>query len=104
MDDPTHHLCGRLRLRFSRLKNDPRQLTAVTASLRAVPGVIDIEASPFTGALLIDFDRGSADKPQFWDDIENLLAAHGLHHNPRPMARQARPGPPTVERARHVTG
>jgi hypothetical protein len=86
-----HHPRGRLRLRFSRLKHNSEQLTSVMDALRLVPGVERVEGSPYSGGILISYHGTSGDKRRFWDDIETVLATHGLHHNPRPLARQARP-------------
>lgn len=87
----THHLRGRLRLRFSHLKNNLSQLTGVIESLRAVAGVSAVEGTPFTGGMLVFYDTAMGDTRQFWDDIEAVLKSHGLHHNPRPLARQTGP-------------
>lgn len=89
-----HHLRGRLRLRFSNLKNNLPQLTGVIDTLRDVAGVEAIEASPYTGGMLIHYAQAAGDTGQFWDEIEAGLARHGLHHDPRPLRRQAGPGAP----------
>lgn len=94
-----HHLRGRLRLRFSNLKNNLEQLTGVIETLRGVAGVAAIEASPYTGGMLIHYDQAAGDTRRFWDDIEAGLALHGLHHDPRPLRRQNAPGAPGRGRA-----
>lgn len=88
MSGNTHHLRGRLRLRFSNLKNNLPQLSRVIEALRDVAGVDAVEASPFTGGMLIHYDPAAGDTPRFWDEIEAVLAAHGLYHDPRPLKRQ----------------
>jgi hypothetical protein len=88
MDAPTHHLRGRLRLRFSQLKNNVGELSGVIESLRDVAGIDAIEASPHTGGMLIHYDPAAGDTRRFWNDVEAALVSHGLHHNPRPMARR----------------
>lgn len=90
----THHLRGRLRLRFSQLKNHSEQLSAVTASLRRIAGIHTVEDSPYTGGILIHYDSASGDTRRFWDDIAATLEAHGLHHDPRPLARRSMPAAP----------
>ena len=93
----THHLRGRLRLRFSHLKNNFTQLTGVIESLQAVAGVSSVEGTPLTGGMLVFYDTAIGDTRKFWDDIEAVLKLHGLHHNPRPLARQ--PGAAAPSRA-----
>lgn len=88
MQGPTHRPRGRLRLRFSRLKHHPDLLDAVIKGLRAVPGVASVDGILFAGSVLIQYDSAKADTRRFWDDIESVLAAHGLQHDPRPLARQ----------------
>jgi hypothetical protein len=94
MSAPHHHPRGRLRLHFSHLKNRPDLLSSVTASLRAIAGVDAVEADPHSADMSIQYDQSAADTGRFWDDIEAALVAHSLHHNPRPLKRQARPGAP----------
>lgn len=94
MPGNNHHLRGRLRLRFSTLKNDLPRLTGVIESLRGVAGVDAVEASPYTGGMLIHYDPAAGDTRRFWDDVQTALASHSLYHDPRPLQRQAGAGAP----------
>jgi hypothetical protein len=51
-----HEVPGRLRLRSRRLHRNPAAAEALTARLRAMEGVVAVEASPRTGSLLIRHD------------------------------------------------
>ncbi len=85
----THNPRGHLRLHFSHLKRRPDLLTSVIASLRAIAGVEAVEADPHTADMLLKYEQAVADTGRFWDDIEAALTAHSLHHDPRPLKRQA---------------
>lgn len=85
----TLQLRGHLRLRFSNLKNNIQRLTAVIESLRYVAGVEAVEASPFTGGMLIHYAPAAGETRKFWDDVEAMLEVHGLHHDPRPFKHRS---------------
>lgn len=88
MNGQRHHLPGRLRLRFTQLKQDTGRLAMVAAAMRDVDGVQSVEASPFCGGMLINYDAAMGASRTFWNDIEEVLLAHQLQHNPRPLGRQ----------------
>lgn len=90
MSGTPHHARGSLRLHFSHLKNRPDLLSSVSAALRAIAGVDAVEADPLSADMAIEYDRAAADTGRFWDDIEAALTSHSLHHDPRPLKRQAR--------------
>lgn len=73
-----YRLPGRLRLRFPQLKRDACRIGAVTADMRALPGVVSVEESPITGSMLIHYDASASGSPTFWADIEAILWAHHL--------------------------
>lgn len=102
MNRPTHELPGRLRLRFTQLKRDPYQLSVVTEAMRNVAGVMSVEESPITGGMLIHYAAGLGASRKFWNDIEVILLAHHLHHDPRPLGRQA--PAPASELGRRMVG
>lgn len=80
---------GRLRLRFTQLKQRNEQLDSVAASLQAVNGVLALETSALIGGLLIHFDAAIGKTPAFWDHIESVLQSYHLMLNPRPLAQQS---------------
>ncbi len=88
MRTPAQAVPGRLRLRFTQLKQQTRQLNRMAASLSAIGGVLEVETSPITGGFLIHFDAAIGNTPLFWDQVEAVLQAHQLMLNPRPLARQ----------------
>lgn len=53
-----HHVPGRLRVKVPAIKGDARQAQELCARLRARPGVIDAEANPVTGSVLVRYDVG----------------------------------------------
>ena len=99
MHTPANALPGRLRLRFTQLKQQTEQLGRMAAAMRAIEGVLMVETSPLTGGFLIHYDALIGKTPLFWDRIEAVLLAHQLLINPRPLSRQqgplpVAPGPP----------
>lgn len=55
-----HRLPGRLRLRLTKLKNDPESLASIAAGLRALPGIQAVEANAVTGSLLLRYEGPEA--------------------------------------------
>jgi len=91
MRGQTHYPRGRLRLRFSELRNDPLRLARVCDELRAVDGIHVIEASQITGGMLIHYDARHARGPGFWDAVEAVLDRHHLYQNPVPVGASRTP-------------
>lgn len=89
---PTHP--GRLRLRFTQLKQQTEQLARMAAAMRAIGGVTAVETSPITGGLLIHFDPLTGKTTAFWDQVEAVLLAHQLLLlDPRPLGALRSGGP-----------
>lgn len=84
----THPLPGRLRLCFSRLKQQRGLLDQVVTGLQHVAGVSAAEGNASTGGILIHYDTGSASSESFWRSVEAVLLANHLEHDPRPLGRQ----------------
>lgn len=63
-----HHIAGRLRLKFSQLKNRPDLAHATEIAIRKLYGVISAETNVITGSLLIRYDTQDT-------DCSTLLAA-----------------------------
>lgn len=72
-----HHVAGRLRLRLPQLKQGGIRAAEVTATVRAIDGVISAEANPVTGSLLIFYDAASVESVGLWEALGAALAAHG---------------------------
>lgn len=85
MRGQTHHPRGRLRLRFSELRNHPLRLGRVCDELRAIEGVQLIEASQLNGSILIHYDARQARGPGFWDAIEAVLERNRLYPHAAPV-------------------
>jgi hypothetical protein len=78
----THAYPARLRLRFAALRGDPFQAARVAGAVRAIAGVLDADASPATGSLLLTYRMDPAGEAGFWQALEETLAAHGLSCGP----------------------
>lgn len=89
MRGQTPYLRGRLRLRFSQLRNDPLRLARVCDALRAIDGVQAIEASQLNGGMLIHYNARLARRPGFWDEVEAVLESNKLYHTPTPYQERA---------------
>ena len=83
-------LPGRLRLRFTQLKQSPGMLALVCNDLRAVAGVTAVDASALTGGVLIQYEGVVGSASRFWNEIDAVLLAYHPNHEPRPFGRQAR--------------
>ncbi|MEJ7805637.1 MAG: hypothetical protein WKG03_06915 [Telluria sp.] len=94
MQTPSLPVPGRLRLRFTQLKQQTEQLMRMAEALHAVGGVLTVETSPPIGALLIHYDAVVGKTTAFWDQIEAVLLAHQLLLDPRPLGRHPSPKPP----------
>lgn len=92
MQAPSPAVPGRLRLRFTQLKQQTEQLTRMAAALHTVAGVMGVETSPLTGALLIHYDAVIGKTTSFWDQIEAVLLAHQLALDPRPLGHHDKGG------------
>ena len=97
----THFLPGRVRLRFTQLRQTPGRLAMVCADLGGVSGVTSVHSSALTGGVLIRFAPAAGPMARFWDELETVLLAHHLHPAPRGWTRVASvPAPPQRARAR----
>ncbi|WP_426211959.1 HMA2 domain-containing protein [Massilia sp. TWP1-3-3] len=93
MDQPSSSVPGRLRLRFTQLKQQTAQLDSMAAALHAIDGVQAVETNAPSGSLLINYAAASGKTTQFWDQVEAVLLAHQLLLDPRPLGRQRQDGP-----------
>lgn len=98
MRGQTHHPRGRLRLRFSELRNHPLRLARVCDELRAIEGIHVIEASQITGGMLVHYDARHARGPGFWNAVEAVLDRNRLYQQAAP-AEPNRPPASDVGRA-----
>jgi hypothetical protein len=88
MQVPVPPVPGRLRLRFTQLKQQNEQLARLACAMYATDGVVAVETSPLTGSLLIQYDALRGKTTAFWDRIEAVLVAHNLLLDPRPLDRR----------------
>lgn len=56
MADTIHHVPGRIRIRMAALRRDPRAAARVRQLIGACRGVLQVEANPITGSLLVRYD------------------------------------------------
>jgi hypothetical protein len=97
MHEYSHHLPGRLRLRFPQLKNRPACAAQLTASIARIDGVVSVDANAVTGGLLIFYDIERADSNGLWQALSATLAAHDLSDQVNQQLPQARaPGRSTM--------
>lgn len=74
----THHITGRLRTRYSQLKNNPALAKITEDAIRKVRGVISVEASIVTGSLLIRYDAHAAKSEGLLDTLYQTKQRLGL--------------------------
>jgi hypothetical protein len=74
----THHVPGRLRMRFPQLKYCEARAAQVAASIRQLEGVVTVDANTVTGGMLIFYDVNQAETNGFWHSLSITLAAQGL--------------------------
>ncbi len=92
MTTHAHHLPGRLRLRYRRLKQQRGLIEQIVEALREVPGISSADGNPITGGILIHYDVRAAIHEPFWRDLELVLLAHHLEHDPRAFGRESGQG------------
>lgn len=93
MQAATNRYPGRLRLRFNQLRRQPLYAAQVAASLRALDGVLSVDANAITGGLLIVYDVVQADRGGLWPALKDTLATHGLRESDPQQAPQAGAAP-----------
>jgi len=54
-----HAIPGRIRVRVSRLKDNPGYADTVSGRLRALPGVVRVESNVRTGSVLVTYGTGA---------------------------------------------
>lgn len=79
----THFFPGRVRLRFTQLRQAPGRLARVCADLGGVSGVTSVNSSALTGGVLIRYAPVAGTMARFWDELETVLMAHHLAPAPR---------------------
>ena len=67
-----HSLPGRLRVRITRLKNNPQQAERLKAVLAARPDVLSVESNELTGGAVIRFDHRQTSAGAILDYLEEL--------------------------------
>ncbi len=92
-----HSLPGRLRLRLSRLRDEPHTGAAVADALAALDGVLDVQVRPFTGSILCTYDAARVGEPQLVEAV-HTSTRHLVARPPRRSGRERQHGS-TVGRA-----
>ena len=93
MQVSSNHFPGRLRLRLSKLKRQPLYAAQVASSIRALDGVLSVDANAVTGGVLIVYDIDRADRSGLWPLLEAVLAAHGLREPEQAQVAQTASAP-----------
>jgi hypothetical protein len=75
MSEHIHHVRGRLRVRNSRLKRSPATARTAVAALRAITGVVSVEANIVTGSLLVYYDPNRLEFSNLIAAVERFLPA-----------------------------
>lgn len=88
MTSYTHHISGRLRIRYPQLKNNPARAKVVETALRKIDGVLSVETSTVTGSLLVRYDTRSSKRPALLEKLYQAKQQLGLvPHTSAPVAR-----------------
>lgn len=96
MHDYSHHLPGRLRLRFPQLKNRPVLAAQLSAAIARIDGVVSADANVVTGGLLLIYDGARAESCGLWPALGACLVAHDLTAQANQQLPQARASGPTM--------
>lgn len=89
----SHFFPGRVRLRFTQLRQSPGRLATLCADLVGVNGVTSVNSRASTGGVLIRYTPGAGAVGRFWDELDTVLLAHHLDHAPLVGARRTSPPP-----------
>jgi hypothetical protein len=88
MTSYTHHISGRLRIRYPQLKNNPARAKVVETALRKIDGVLSVETSAVTGSLLIRYDARAGKRTALLEKLYHAKQQLGLvPYAPAPAAR-----------------
>lgn len=85
-----HSVEGRLRVRITRYRNKPAKLTRLVERLSSVEGVLEAQAQPFTGSVLVEYD------PDLLDEGD-LLAVMRLETGIEKVLRPGEEDPEEIE-------
>lgn len=85
-----HAVEGRLRVRITRYRNEPAKLTRLVERLSSVEGVFEVQARPFTGSVLVEYD------PDLLDH-RDLLAVMRLETGIEKVLRPGEEDPEEIE-------
>jgi len=82
-----HSVPGRLRVRITHLKNNPREGDRLKAAFAGRPGTLSVEINERTGGAVIRFDHRQVTSGAILDYLEEL----GYWRNGRILAAEVRP-------------
>jgi Ca2+-transporting ATPase len=90
-----HALPGRLRADVAGLRGDPAFARRAERALRAQPGVLEAEANPLTGRMLVRYDARATDQAAILDVIGGLERRRAAAHRRAARRREGRHPPRT---------
>lgn len=92
MTSYTHHISGRLRIRYPQLKNNPARAKVVETALRKIDGVRSVETSTVTGSLLVRYDPHAGRRTALLEKLYHVKQQLGLvPHAPVSASRTDKP-------------
>jgi hypothetical protein len=98
-----HSVPGRLRIRISSIRQEPRIADDASKAILSIPGVADVSANIITGSLVIIHDRAGLSTTALWNEVRRRLgsgkadaASASMDRAPEPAAS---PGSEWVDQA-----
>jgi len=102
-----HAVPGRIRLKISRLKRDPKYAVAIRDRLLSLPGIRRVEANPLTASVVVSYNESATTFPALLPNLSEALQAfafpdldrreveamltapsNGSHPSPTPLANR----------------
>lgn len=68
-----HAVPGRIRLKISRLKRDPKYAVAIRERLLSLPGIRRVEANPLTASVLVSYNESATTFPALVPNLSEAL-------------------------------
>jgi hypothetical protein len=92
-----HAIEGRLRIKTSIIKNEPRRAIGLAEQLRARRGITGVELNPTTGSVIIFYDPAVVNPGVIYSDLQSILG--------QPLRQRfgRRSAGPLTEMGNHIT-
>jgi hypothetical protein len=68
-----HAVPGRIRLKISRLKRDPKYAVTIRDRLLSLPGIRQVEANPLTASVLVSYNESATTFPALVPNLSEAL-------------------------------